>query len=35
MRYNIDTVLAILATDTPYGDKWIRNNGRTSEKMNV
>lgn len=30
-----DTVLAILVTHTPYGDKWIRSNGRTSEKRNV
>jgi len=30
-----DTVLGILATHTPYGDKWISCNGRTSEKRNV
>jgi hypothetical protein len=29
-----DTVLAIPATNTPYGGRWIRRNGRT-KKRNV
>lgn len=32
---NEESYDTVLATHTPHGDKWIRSNGRTSEKRNV